>query len=434
MRSRTIPPLRWGERTYVMGILNVTADSFSGDGLAVAGRSETEVVAAALELARGFVAAGADILDVGGESSRPAAVYGEHPAIDAEEETRLTLPVVEALVAEFGEQVLISIDTSKGNVARVALSAGAGMVNDVWAARRDPGTAEAAAEAGAYLVVMHNKDVSEYPDGLLPEVIEWLRTAAEAAAGIGVMADRLLVDPGIGFGKTRDHSLEVLHRLAELKAALGLPLLIGTSRKRFIGEILGGAPASDRLEGTAASVVLAIASGADVVRVHDVASIARAVRVADAIVRRLDRAPADAPPPAAAMPGRVSIRAIQAQGRHGVGDDERSRPQPFEVDVAVAADLSAAAATDRLEDTVDYAALQTLVMTRVRDDSFHLIESLAASIGQAILDRWPVVNEVEVAVRKPKAFLPGPSGGAEVRLLLNRAREPEREPARGSAR
>ncbi|MDQ5840187.1 MAG: dihydropteroate synthase [Chloroflexota bacterium] len=426
MPSRTLSSLRWGERTYVMGILNVTADSFSGDGLAVAGRSEAEVVAAAVELARGFVAAGADILDVGGESSRPAAVYGEHPAIDAEEETRLTLPVVEALVSEFGEQVLVSIDTAKGSVARAALSAGAGMVNDVWAARRDPGTAEAAAEAGAYLVVMHNKDVAEYPDGVLPEVIDWLRSAAEAAAGIGVRADRLLVDPGIGFGKTPNHSLEVLHRLAELKAALGLPLLIGTSRKRFIGEILGGAPAGDRLEGTAASVVLAIASGADVVRVHDVAPIARAVRVADAIVRRIDLAPADASRPAEAAPGRVSIRAIQAQGRHGVGDDERSRRQPFEVDVAVSADLSAAAAGDRLEDTVDYATLQILVTTRVRDDSFHLMESLAASIGRAILDRWPAVTEVEVAVRKPMASLPGPSGGAEVRLRLHRARESAR--------
>jgi len=433
MPSRPLSPLHWGERTYVMGILNVTADSFSGDGLAVAGRSEAEVVAAALDLARGFVAAGADILDVGGESSRPAAVYGEHPAIDAEAETRLTLPVVESLVAEFGERVLVSIDTSKGSVARAALSAGAGMVNDVWAARHDPGTAEAAAEAGAYLVVMHNKDVAQYPDGVLPEVIDWLRTAAEAAARIGVRADRLLVDPGIGFGKTRDHSLEVLHRLAELKAALGLPLLIGTSRKRFIGEILGGAPADDRLEGTAASVVLAIASGADVVRVHDVAPIARAVRVADAIVRRLDPAPADASP-AVATPGRVSIRAIQAQGRHGVGNDERSRRQPFEVDVAVNADLSTAAARDPREDTVDYAALQTLVVTRVRDDSFHLIESLAASIGRAILDRWPLATDVEVAVRKPEASLPGPSGGAEVRLRLHRARAPRRESARGSAR
>ncbi len=193
--------------------------------------------------------------------------------------------MVEALDAAFGEEVLISIDTTKGEVARAALAAGAGMVNDVWAARRDPGTAEAAAAAGAYLVVMHNKDVAEYPDGVLPEVIGWLRSAAEAAAEAGVARDRIVVDPGIGFGKTPEHSLEVLHRLGELKAALDLPLLVGTSRKRFIGEILDGAPPDERLEGTAASSVLAIAAGADVVRVHDVAAVARAVRVADAIVR-----------------------------------------------------------------------------------------------------------------------------------------------------
>jgi len=423
MPSRPLPRLRWGERTYVMGILNVTPDSFSGDGLAVAGRSEAEVVAAALGLARGFVAAGADILDVGGESSRPAAVYGEHPAVDAETETRLVIPVIAALAAEFGERVLVSIDTTKGVVARAALAAGAGMVNDVWAARRDPGTAEATAEAGAYLVVMHNKEVAEYPDGVLPEVIEWLRSAAEAAAGIGVRRDRLLVDPGIGFGKTLDHSLEVLNRLGELKAALGLPLLVGTSRKRFIGEILDGAPPDDRLEGTAASVVLAIAAGADVVRVHDVQPVARAVRVADAIVRR-PSPPSTGPaePTGPTIPGQVTIRGIQARGRHGVGDAERTHPQPFEVDVSVRADLSAATASDRLNDTVDYAALQALVMARVRDDSFHLIETLAASIGHAILERWPAVAEAEVAVRKLEAPLPDPAGGVEVRLHLRRGR------------
>jgi dihydropteroate synthase len=417
MAFRPLSPLRWGERTYVMGILNVTPDSFSGDGLAVAGRSEPEIVAAALALARDFVAAGADILDVGGESSRPAAVYGEHPAVDAETEARLVVPVVEALAAEFGEQALVSIDTTKGSVARAALAAGASIVNDVWAARRDSGTAEAAAGAGAYLVVMHNKDVAEYPDGVLPEVIEWLRTSAEAAAGIGVRADRLIVDPGIGFGKNPDHSLEVLHRLGELKAALGLPLLIGTSRKRFIGEILNGAPPAERLEGTAASSVLAMAAGADIVRVHDVAAVVRAIRVADAILRRPDEPRSGLGPEVA---GQVAIRGIQAQGRHGVRDDERARPQPFEVDVTLRADLSQAAASDRLEDTVDYTALQTLVTTLVEEESFHLIETLAASIGRAILERWPIVAEVEVAIRKPEAPLPGPTGGVEVRLNLRR--------------
>jgi dihydropteroate synthase len=278
--------LRWGERTYVMGIVNVTPDSFSGDGLAVAGRSVADVVAAALAQARGFVEAGADILDVGAESSRPAQFYGEHPFLTAEQEVALAVPVVAALSRAFGDRVLVSIDTTKGAVAREGLRAGAAIVNDVWAGRRDPGTVAAAAEAGAHLVLMHNREVAEYPDGVLPEVIAFLRAAVDDALAAGVARERLIVDPGIGFGKTPEHSIEVLRRLGELKAALdGLPLLIGTSRKRFIGELLGGAPPNERLEGTAATVALAIAGGADVVRVHDVAPMARVVRVTDGIVR-----------------------------------------------------------------------------------------------------------------------------------------------------
>ena len=278
--------LRWGERTYLMGIINVTSDSFSGDGIALPGRSEAEVVAAALEQARGFVEEGAEILDVGAESSRPAQFYGEHPGLTAEAEVAMAVPVVAALSRAFGGRALISIDTTKGEVARQALAAGAAMVNDVWAGRRDPGTVKAAARAGAYLVLMHNKEIAEYPAGLFEEVAHWLDLAVQDAVAAGVARERLIVDPGIGFGKTPAHSIELLHRLAELKAALGgPPMLIGTSRKRFIGELLGGAPPSARLEGTLASVAVAIASGADVVRVHDVAESARAVRVADGIVR-----------------------------------------------------------------------------------------------------------------------------------------------------
>jgi dihydropteroate synthase len=407
--------LVWGERTYVMGVLNVTPDSFSGDGLALVGRSEAEVVAAAVAQAQAFVAAGADILDVGAESSRPAAVYGEHPPVDLERELGLAIPVIEALAAELGEQALISIDTAKGDVARAALDAGAGMVNDVWAARRDPGTAEAASAAGAYLVVMHNKDVAEYPDGVLPEVIGWLRSAAESAAGAGVARERILVDPGIGFGKTPDHSLEVLHRLTELKAALGLPLLVGTSRKRFIGEILGGAPPDQRLEGSTASAVLAVAAGADIIRVHDVEFVTRALRVADAIVRR--SAPAAEEP---TLPGRVSLLGIEAAGRHGVGDEERSRDQPFEVDVVVSLDVEAAVASDDLDSTVNYAAVQAFVVDLVRTTSFRLIESLAAAIGETVLGRWPAVSAVEVAVRKPEASMPAPVEQIEARIRLTR--------------
>jgi dihydropteroate synthase len=278
--------LRWGERTYVMGIINVTPDSFSGDGLAQAGRSEAEILAAALEQARSYVEAGADILDVGAESSRPAQFYGEHPAISEADEVALAVPVVAALARAFGPDVVVSVDTSKSSVARSALAAGATMVNDVWAARRDRDTAVAAADAGAYLVLMHNQELADYPGGLFETVASSLNDAVDAAGRAGVPREQLIVDPGIGFGKKPEHSIELLRRLAELKAALGgLPLLIGTSRKRFIGELLGGTPPGERLEGTAATVALAIAAGADIVRVHDVAPIMKTVRVADAIVR-----------------------------------------------------------------------------------------------------------------------------------------------------
>jgi dihydropteroate synthase len=280
-------PPRWGAKTYLMGIVNVTPDSFSGDGLAPRGRSTDEIVAAALAQARGFVEAGAEIIDVGAESTRPRSAYGEHPEIGAHAEAGLAIPVVRAIADELGDMTLISIDTSKGSVATAALEAGATIVNDVWAARRDPGTADAAAAHGAHLVLMHNQDGAEYPDGVFPTVVGWLRDAVGLAVERGVSRERLIVDPGIGFGKGTEENLELLHRLRELKEALGgLPLLVGTSRKRFIGALLDGAAPDDRVEGTAATVALAIAAGADIVRVHDVSHVARTRRVADAIIRR----------------------------------------------------------------------------------------------------------------------------------------------------
>jgi dihydropteroate synthase len=281
------PGLHWGERTYLMGIINVTPDSFSGDGLATADRDPAAVVDAALAQGRAMVDAGADVLDVGAESTRPRQVYGDHPEVDAATEAAMAIPVVRALASALGARARISIDTSKGVIAAAALEAGATVVNDVWAARRDAGTAGAAAAAGAHLVLMHNQDGDVYPDGVYRAVVDWLRAAVDAALAHGVARDRIIVDPGIGFGKGTAHNLELLHRLGELKADLGgLPLLVGTSRKRFIGELLDGAGPTDRIEGTAATVALAIAAGADMVRVHDVAAIARTLRVADAVVRR----------------------------------------------------------------------------------------------------------------------------------------------------
>ena len=278
--------LRWGERTYVMGILNLTPDSFSGDGLAPEGRPADEVHAAARRQAAEFVSAGADVLDVGAESSRPAQFYGEHPRPTPEAEAGLVVPLVEALVADHGGRALVSVDTTRGSVARAALAAGAAIVNDVWAGRADPGTVAAAAEVGAYLVLMHNRERADYPGPMYDEVVAWLRAAIDDALAAGVQPERIVVDPGIGFGKTPEHSVELLHRLGELKQALGgYPMLVGTSRKRFIGELLGGAPPGARLEGTLATVALAVAQGADIVRVHDVAQVVPAVRVADAIAR-----------------------------------------------------------------------------------------------------------------------------------------------------
>ena len=281
------PELAWGDRTYVMGIVNVTPDSFSGDGLATRERSIDDVVAAAVEQAEEMVAAGAEIVDVGAESTRPRSAYGDREPVDAETEAALAVPVVQAIARTLADRAIVSIDTTKGSVARDALVAGARMVNDVWGATLDPGTAVAAAEADAHLVLMHNQEESGYASGVFETVVGWLRMAVEAAVDLGVARERIIVDPGIGFGKGTEENLDMLHRLAELKAALdGMPLLVGTSRKRFIGELLDGAEPGDRVEGTAASVALAIAAGADIVRVHDVAHIARTRRLADAIVRR----------------------------------------------------------------------------------------------------------------------------------------------------
>ena len=279
--------LVWGERTYLMGIINLTPDSFSGDGLAPDGRDSHEVVAVALTMGRSMVTAGADILDIGAESTRPRQAYGDHPEVDAATELAIAVPVVRALAAALGDRARISIDTGKGVVAAAAIEAGATIVNDVWAARRDPGTADAAARSDAHLVLMHNQDGGGYPDGVFRSVVRWLGDAVDAALARGVARERLIVDPGIGFGKSTEDNLELLHRLAELKAALGgLPLLVGTSRKRFIGELLGGAAADDRIEGSTATAALAVMAGADIVRVHDVGPIARTLRVTDAVVRR----------------------------------------------------------------------------------------------------------------------------------------------------
>jgi dihydropteroate synthase len=263
-RPVALPPTRigprtfaWGERTFVMGVLNVTPDSFSGDGLLVAG----DPVATALEGARRMAADGADLLDVGGASSRPG-----HAPVPPDVEADRVVPVIRAIAAALPD-VPISVDTTSAEVAEAALDAGAHLLNDVWGVASDPAMIALAAARGVPLVVMHNRAEPRYDD-VVGEVV----------------ADLLIVDPGFGFGKTPDHNLAVLAGLATLRTALGRPVLLGTSRKSTLGRLLD-LPVDQRVEATLATTALGIASGADVVRVHDVRENVRVAQTADAVVR-----------------------------------------------------------------------------------------------------------------------------------------------------
>jgi dihydropteroate synthase len=278
----------WGSRTYVMGILNITPDSFSGDGILALNKGES----LALEQARQFLADGAEILDVGGESTRP----GSQP-VTADEELERVIPVIMAIAREF-PSTLISIDTYKARVAEEAFKAGAHILNDVWGLRADPDLASVAANYKASVILMHNRSNpasvevreqlgnayigSEYQN-LIEDVKRELLVSVELAVKAGIQESHIVLDPGIGFGKSREHNLALINRLDEIRA-LGYPVLLGPSRKSFIGFTLD-LPADQRVEGTAATVAIGIARGADIIRVHDVKEMARVAKMTDAIVR-----------------------------------------------------------------------------------------------------------------------------------------------------
>jgi dihydropteroate synthase len=277
-----------------MGILNITPDSFSGDGLLPSdAKGESRTLEHALRQAEHFLKHNADILDVGGESTRPGS-----QTVNADEEMERVVPVVQALSKEF-PQVIISIDTYKARVAEEAFKAGAHILNDVWALRADPELASVAKKFNAPVILMHNRSNpasvevreqlgnayigSEY-ENLIEDVKRELLVSVELAKKAGIEESHIILDPGIGFGKTRENNLELINRLGEVRA-LGYPVLLGPSRKSFIGFTLD-LPADDRIEGTAATIAVGITRGADIIRVHDVKEMSRVAKMTDALVRK----------------------------------------------------------------------------------------------------------------------------------------------------
>ena len=264
----------WGTRTFVMGILNVTPDSFSGDGLLSA--SGTDAVEAAVATGRRMVDEGADLLDIGGESTRPG-----HDVVGDADEIARVVPVLGALRAAL-PGVPLSIDTTKERVAAAALDAGADLINDVWGVGEDDALLRLAASRGTPIVLMHNRAEARYVN-LMAEIVADLQRAIERAVGCGLGWDSIIVDPGFGFGKTAAHNLVLLRELASLRV-LGRPILLGTSRKSTLGKVLD-LPPDQRVEATLATTALGIAAGVDIIRVHDVRPNVRTARMADAIVR-----------------------------------------------------------------------------------------------------------------------------------------------------
>ncbi|MEW6083579.1 MAG: dihydropteroate synthase [Chloroflexota bacterium] len=280
---------KWGSKTYVMGILNITPDSFSGDGL----MSNGDRIEQSLRQAEYFLKYGVDILDIGGESTRPGSM-----PVNEDEEIERVFPVISEIHKIFPEAI-ISIDTSKAKVAQAGFLAGAHILNDVWALRADPQLASVAAAFRVPVILMHNRSNpasvevrerlgnayigAEYQN-LIEDVKRELLASVEIAVKAGVEETRLILDPGVGFGKTREQNLELINRLDEIRA-LGYPVLLGTSRKSFIGFTLD-LPADQRIEGTAATIAIGIARGADIIRVHDVKEMTRVAKMTDAIVKK----------------------------------------------------------------------------------------------------------------------------------------------------
>jgi dihydropteroate synthase len=408
---RSVEGLPTPGRCLVVGVVNVTPDSFSDGGRWLDPEQ-------AIARARRLLADGADIVDVGGESTRPRAAR-----VDAEEELRRVLPVVAGIAAT---GAVVSVDTTRAVVAEAALAAGASLVNDVSGGQADPAMLALVAEAAVPYVCMHWRgpsarmdDLAAYTD-VVADVRDELLRQVEAVLAAGVAPGRVAVDPGLGFAKLGADNWRLLGRL-EVLHELGFPILLGASRKRFLGALAadsgGGQPPSApaRDAATAAVSTLAAAAGAWGVRVHDVASSRQAV----AVVSRWAAAGAHTDGGGRSAPDRLALRGLAGWGRHGVLAAERRDGQRFLVDVVLGVDSRAAAASDDLADTVDYAALATKITAVIEGDPVQLIETLAQRLADLCLaeDR---VQEVEVSVHKPDAPIPVTFGDVELSIRRSR--------------
>lgn len=272
----------FNQRTYIMGIVNVTPDSFSDGGMYF---DKNTAVRRAIQMAED----GADIIDIGGESTRPGA-----EPVTIEEELRRTVPVIKSVAKHV--HIPISIDTYKSEVAQRALDAGAAMINDISGLNFDPEMSRVAAESGVPVIIMHikgepkNMQKNPFYHALIPEICEYLKDSIQRAVDTGISEEKIIIDPGIGFGKSFEHNLEIIHKLAEFQS-LGKPVMVGPSRKAFLGKILGDVSPEQRLEGTAAAVAISIMNGADMIRVHDVREMVKIAKVADAIKNICIRVP-----------------------------------------------------------------------------------------------------------------------------------------------
>lgn len=384
-----------------MGVLNVTDDSFSDGGRYL---DPDKAVAHGLAL----VAEGAGIVDVGGESTRPGATR-----IDPRVETSRVVPVVKALAAE---GVTVSIDTMHADVARAALGSGARIVNDVSGGRADPAMAPLLAEAKVPWVLMHWRSVSaerphaapQYRD-VVAEVRAELLASVDAAVAAGVDSARLMIDPGLGFAKTGQHNWALLHALPQL-VATGIPVLLGASRKRFLGTLLAGpdgAPRPPDGRETATAVISALAA------LHGAWGCGCTTCGPRSMRSRCSALGWET------MADRIELRGLRVRGQHGVFDHERVDGQDFVIDVTVWIDLVGAAASDELADTYDYAALAQLAADVVAGPARNLIETVGAQIADQVMDDERV-HAVEVMVHKPQA--PIPQQFADVAVVVRRSR------------